>query len=153
MESVPPEIRQLCPNILHLCASVSSSLKWGDDPLYISFRLFVRKYKQKCWSLCKYMGFPGGAAVKNLTANAGDPSSIPESGRSPGRGNSYPLQYSCLDNPMDRGAWRARVHGVTKSRTQLSNCTHMVLRCVIKFKGSNWETQCQVYILSHDEYL
>ena len=63
------------------------------------------------------MGFPGGAVVKNLPANAGDPGSIPGSGRSLGDGNGNPLQYSCLGNPMDRGAWWAAVHGVTKSRT------------------------------------
>ena len=59
-------------------------------------------------------------AVKNLTANAGDlrdVSSMSESGRSPGGGHGNPLQYSCLENPMDRGAWWAIVHGVTKSQT------------------------------------
>ena len=50
------------------------------------------------------MDFPGGSVVKNLPANAEDPGSIPGSGRSPGRGNDNPLQYSCLENPMDRGA-------------------------------------------------
>ena len=58
--------------------------------------------------------------VKNSPASAGDVrdvGSIPGSGRSPGEGNSNPLQYSCLENPMDRGAWRATVHGVTKSWT------------------------------------
>ena len=54
--------------------------------------------------------------------NAGDPGSIPGSGRSP-EGNGNPLQYSCLENPMDRGAWWATVHGVSKSRTQLSDFT------------------------------
>ena len=61
--------------------------------------------------------------VKNLLANAGDTremSSIPRSGRSPGKGNGYPLQYSCLENPMDRGAWWVIAHGVTKSQTRLS---------------------------------
>ena len=65
----------------------------------------------------KTMGFPGGSVVKNLPANAGDPGSMPGLGRSPGEGNGNPLQYSCLGNPMDRGAWRATVHGVTKSHT------------------------------------
>ena len=60
------------------------------------------------------MGFPGGSVVKNLPANAGDMGLIPGSGRSPGEGNGNPLQYSCLENPMDRGAWWATVHGVTK---------------------------------------
>ena len=52
--------------------------------------------------------------VKNLPANAGDVSSIPGLGRSPGGGNGNPLQYTCLENLMDRGAWQARVHGVTR---------------------------------------
>ena len=52
--------------------------------------------------------------VKTLSANAGDTGSIPGLGRSPGGGNGNPIQYSCLGNPMDRGAWRATVHGVTK---------------------------------------
>ena len=58
--------------------------------------------------------FPGGSLVKNPPANAGDVGSIPGSERSPGGGNGNPLQYSCLGNPMDRGAWWATVHGVTK---------------------------------------
>ena len=62
--------------------------------------------------------------VKNLPANAGDAGSTPGSGRFPGEGNGYPLQYSCLDNPMDRGAWRATIHGVAKSQTQLGNQAH-----------------------------
>ena len=53
--------------------------------------------------------------VKNLLANTGDSSSIPRSGRSPEEGNSYPLQYSCLENSMDRGAWQATVYGITES--------------------------------------
>ena len=59
-------------------------------------------------------GFPGDSVVKNLPANAGDVNSIPGSERSPGEGNGNVLQYSCLGNPMDRGAWWATVHGVTK---------------------------------------
>ena len=56
-------------------------------------------------------------------SNTGDLGSIPELGRSPGEGNGNPLQYSCLENPMDGGAWWATVHGVAKSRTQLSDLT------------------------------
>ena len=59
-------------------------------------------------------GFPGSSAVMNLPANAEDAGSIPESGRSPGGGNSNPLQYSCLGNPIDREAWQATVHDVAK---------------------------------------
>ena len=65
-------------------------------------------------------GFPGGSMVKNPPTNAGDirnVGSIPGLGRSPGEGNNYPLQYSCLENSVDRGAWGAAVHGVTKSQT------------------------------------
>ena len=61
--------------------------------------------------------FPGSSAGKEFTCNAEDPGSIPGSRRSPGEGHSNPLQYSCLGSPMDRGAWQATVHGVTKSRT------------------------------------
>ena len=66
-------------------------------------------------------GFPGGSDGKESICNAEGLGSIPELGRSPGEGNGYPLQYSCLENPLDRGAWWATVHGVTKSQTQLSN--------------------------------
>ena len=65
--------------------------------------------------------FPGGTVVKNLPANAGDTGSIPGEGRSPGEGNGNPLQSSCLENSMDRRAWTATVHGVTKSWTRLSD--------------------------------
>ena len=69
-------------------------------------------------------GFPGGAVVKNLPPNAGDTreaGSIPGLGRSPSVGNGNPLQYSCLENSKDRGVSWATLHGVAKSRTQLSN--------------------------------
>ena len=62
-----------------------------------------------------FLGFPGSSAGKESTCNVGDQGSIPGLGRSPGEGYSYPLQYSCLENPMDGGAWKAAVHGVTKS--------------------------------------
>ena len=70
--------------------------------------------------VCVAPGFPGGSVVKNLPANTGDAGLIPGLGRSPGGGNGNPHQYSCLKNPMDRGAWRATVRGVAKSRTRLS---------------------------------
>jgi len=69
------------------------------------------------------MGFPGGRVVKNPLGNARDVGSIPELGRSPGTGNGKPLQYSCLENSLDRRAWWATVHGVTKTRTRLSTHT------------------------------
>ena len=69
-------------------------------------------------------GFPGGSDSKESACNAGDWGSIPGSGRSVGEGNGYPLRYSCLKNPMDREAWWAIVHGVTKSWTKLSTHTY-----------------------------
>ena len=69
--------------------------------------------------LYKALGFPRGANGKESACSAGDPSWIPGSGRSPGEGNVYPLHYSCLENPMDRGAWWTTVHGVTKNQTRL----------------------------------
>ena len=82
----------------------------------------IREFKSM-WRICLLKisvsngsGFPGGTVVKNLPANAGDSrgrGSIPESGRSPGEGNGHPLQYSCLESPMGKEAWRATVHRVT----------------------------------------
>ena len=69
------------------------------------------------------MSVSGGSVVKNPPTNAGavgDAGSVPGLGRSPGGGTDNPLQYSCPENPMDRGAWRATVHGVTVSQTRLS---------------------------------
>ena len=63
------------------------------------------------------MGFPGGSDSKQSACNEGDPGLIPGLGRSPEEGNGNPLQYSCHENLMDRGAWWATIHGVTKSRT------------------------------------
>ena len=71
--------------------------------------------------ICVFEGFPGDLVGKNLPANAGDTGSIPGSGRCPGGGNGNPHQYSCLGNAMERGAWQATVHGVTKSQIRLSN--------------------------------
>ena len=65
--------------------------------------------------------FPGGSDGKESAFNAGDVGSIPRLGRSPGEGNGNPLQYSCLDNPIDRGAWQAIVHRIAKNQTCLSN--------------------------------
>ena len=80
---------------------------------------FVPTYPNCC------RGFPGGTVVKNPPASAGDMGSIPVLGRSLGIGNGNPLQYSCLENPMEGGAWWATVHGVTKSWTRLSTHTHI----------------------------
>ena len=72
-------------------------------------------------------GVPGGSDGKASACNEGDLDSIPGSGRSPEEGNGTPLQYSCLENPMDRGAWWATVHGVAKSQTRLSDFTFTIV--------------------------
>ena len=82
----------------------------------------VLSLKLNIWILFIYLlisvlGFPCCSVVKNLSANVGDMGLIPGSGRSPGGRNGNPLQYSCLGNPMDRGAWQATVHGITESWT------------------------------------
>ena len=63
-------------------------------------------------------GFPGGSDGEESACKAGNAGSVPGSGRSPGEGNGNPLQYSCLEHPMDRGAWQATVHEVAKSWTR-----------------------------------
>ena len=68
-------------------------------------------------------GLPGGSDSKAYAYNAGDLASIPGSGRFLGEGNWYPFQYACLENPMDRGAWRATIQGVAKNQTQLRDYT------------------------------
>ena len=78
-----------------LVICLPSACKWSWQPLFL-------------------VAFLMAQMVKNLLANTGDLGLIPGSGRSPGEGNGYPLQYSCLENPMDRGAWWATVHGVAK---------------------------------------
>ena len=73
-------------------------------------------------------GFCGGLDDKEFACTAGDPGSIPGLGRAPGEGNGNPLQHSCLENSMDRGAWCATVHGLAKSWTQLSDQhTHVIM--------------------------
>ena len=81
--------------------------------------------------------FPAGSDGNASACNTGDPGLIPGLGRFPGEGNGYPLQYSWLKNTMDRGVWQATVHGVAKSRTQLSDFTsstfwlRQILQCIL----------------------
>ena len=87
-------------------------------------------------------GFPCSSGGKESACNAGDLGSIPGSGRSPGGGNGNPLQYSCLENPMDRGTWQTVIHGVTKSWTRLSDYTTtaaaFLLRDARLTPGTKW---------------
>ena len=76
--------------------------------------------------ILQHRDFLGGSEGKASACDAEDPGSIPGLGRSPGEGNGNPLQYSCLENPMDRGAWWPTVHGAAKSRTRLSDYTYLL---------------------------
>ena len=84
------------------------------------------------------MRFPGASDSKESACNAGDPCSIPGSGRSPGGGHGNPLQYPCLENPMDTGAWGATVHGVTKSQTRLKGLSMHAGTTFLKFCDGVW---------------
>ena len=89
-----------------------------DQMILFGSEIIIGDICRELWCL---MGFPGGSDGKESTCNAGDLHLIPGLGRSSGEGNSYPLQYPGLENSMDRGAWQATVHGVTNSRTRLSD--------------------------------
>ena len=102
---------------LFLCSSAPHFL-----PSSGLFEYFLKNLFQLsvCFT-CTSVPHPGGSDGKEPACNAGDLHLIPRSGRSPGEGNGNPRQYSWLENLMDRGAWRAAVHGVSESQTQLSN--------------------------------
>ena len=87
--------------------------------------LYSKKYLTHC-ELQVIWGFPHGSNGKESACNAGDHGSVPGWGRSHREGNGYPLQYSCLENSMDRGAWRATAHGVAKRKAQLSNNHYII---------------------------
>ena len=97
-------------------SSLSNSLPFT----YWHFTGFSFSKSVLCVYVCMHRG---GSEGKAAACNVGDLGSIPGSGRSPGEGNGNPLQYSCLENPMDRGAWRAAVRGVAKTQTRLSDFT------------------------------
>ena len=92
-------------------------LAWNLDAILEIYTYFFLSFP--CKRVGHNLGFPGGSEVKASACNVGDLGSIPRSGRSPGEGNGNPLRYSYLENPMDRGAGWATVHGVTKSWIQL----------------------------------
>ena len=100
----------------------SFSLHFFLFPFLSPFSLFWSVWiKLACISEDRWYSKFDSAHSKGSACNVGDPGSIPGSGRSPGNGNDNPLQYSCLENYLDRGAWRVAVHGVTKSWIQLSD--------------------------------
>ena len=94
-----------------------------------------------CLYIHLFKGFCSGSDGKESACNVGDLGLIPGLGRSPGEGNSYPFQYSGLENSMDRGAWQAIVHGVTKSQTRLSDIhfTHLFKDILVAPNFGNYD--------------
>ena len=84
------------------------------EQFWVNYPRNLISNRTQCYLL---MGFPGGSGGKESACNVGDLGSVPRLGRSPGKGNGYPLKCSCLEYPKDRGTWWAPVHGVTKRRT------------------------------------
>ena len=104
----------------------SSFISIGFDLVFINFGnnctfKWHTKKSHMCMNAWLHMGFSGGSVVKTLPVNGWDLGSIPGLGRSHGEGNGKPLQYSCLENPMDRGVWQATVHEVSNRWAWLSN--------------------------------
>ena len=115
----------------------SGCQRWFTCGIFTVNTLYVRF----CGCICVCVGFPGSSAVKNLPAT-GDLGSVPGSGRSPGGGHGNPLQYSCLENPVDRGAWQDQSIGSQRVGHDWSNLAHThAYACVPTW----WEelTHCQ----------
>ena len=100
---------------------LESKCKKINSPGSYLLKWLLQADSQLQYSLISVMGILGGSVVRNPPANAEDAGSIPGLGRSPGKGNANPIQYSCLGNPVEKGAWWATVHGVTKSQSRLSD--------------------------------
>ena len=123
---------------------------------FLTTTLIERSYNQLCGSLFQkinvfnhFLNYICGSDGKESACNAADPGSIPGSGRSPGEGNGTPLQYSCLGNPMDRGAWHSAVHGVTKNRKWLKWLSTIALQYCVGFCHiSAWISCRYTYISS-----
>ena len=112
----------------------SRTLRLDDSSRVTQAGLMRYPWKKSLWLELKRCDLrnmlPWWFSSKEFTWDAGDVGSIPASWRSPGGGHGNPLQYFCVENPMDRGAWQATVHGVTKNWTWLSTHTHCVCVCI-----------------------
>ena len=109
------------PGEAHGLRSLVGYSLWGRKELDMTEHVHIQVMPYNICLRGDFKGFPHSSDGKESVCNARDLGSIPRLGRSPGEGNGNPLQYFCLENSMDRGAWRATVHGVAKSWTQLSD--------------------------------
>ena len=100
-------------------------------------------------NICQVLKFSGGSEGKESTCNAGDMGLISESGRFPGEGHGNPLQYSCLENPMDRGAWRATVPGVTKELDKTERLIHTHTHTHTPYTKHGDKHTCIIYFSPH----
>ena len=109
---------------LSLCIHWEQRMDWPPDKLTQEY-----EFANDFWTRIEDSGhFPGGSDSKESTCNAGDLGLIPGSRSSPGEGNGNPLQYSCLENPLDRGAWRATAYSVARNWTWLGNWTATTIK-------------------------
>ena len=134
-DAIPVELFQILKDdalkVLHsICQQIWKTQQWPQDWKRSVFISIPKKGNAKECSnyrtialISRASGFPGGSDGKAAACNVGDLGLIPGLGRTPGERNGTPLQYSCLENSMDGGAWQATVHGVAKNRTWLSNFT------------------------------
>ena len=148
-----------CPEVLGSCPFLSPCLKpcqssWPraqlaafrpcnmEGEVWWALRAIGKSQEKSSWkNPLRSLGFPGGSDGKESTCSARDLGLIPGLGRSAGGGHGNPLQCSCLENPVDRGAWRATVHQVAKSQTRLSDCPQHIrrLHCVpFQFISHYW---------------
>ena len=122
MSSLPLALALEITDFLETSETMLTVAKWRMSILDVALLAVLEPFHS--WNTQDLLrGSSGGSDGKASVCNAGDPNSIPRLGRSPGEGNGSPLQYFCLENPMDGGDWWATVHGVAKSCTELSNVT------------------------------
>ena len=140
----PPDWRNQC--VRETDHEINRSFTIGVSPCRP--QILMGRFSQIYWN---FGGFPDAAVVKNPSASSGDAGDlgwIPESGRSPGEGNGNPVQYSCLENSKNRGAWQATVHGVAKSQTWLRDSPFDFHNFWtfhspnVSIKGSPWIFKC-----------
>ena len=139
-------VKLVCPLLSPgVCSDLCPLSQWwnlttlsSDAPFSLELTLWKRPWwrERARTALTQVVGFPGGSVEKNPSANAGDPGLIPSTGRSPGEGNGNPLQYSCLENSIDRGAWQAMQcmgSQIIGHNLQLNNGNNNKLGCTLPF--------------------